>query len=86
RALDTQTEAHVQAALARIKGRRTTIVIAHRLATVQSADRIVVVDAGVVVQTGTHSQLLADGGLYSDLAATQLLSGPGDVITKTAAE
>ncbi|MEM8627671.1 MAG: ABC transporter transmembrane domain-containing protein [Pseudomonadota bacterium] len=85
-ALDTQTEAHVQAALARIKGRRTTIVIAHRLATVQSADRIVVVDAGVVVQTGTHSQLLADGGLYSDLAATQLLSGPSDVITKTAAE
>jgi ATP-binding cassette, subfamily B, bacterial len=50
---------------------RTTLVIAHRLATVQRADRIVVMEAGEIVETGTHAQLVASGGLYARLAALQ---------------
>jgi len=70
-ALDAESERMVQAALeAAMKG-RTTIVIAHRLATVLRADRIVVLDAGRVVETGTHAELVANGGLYARLAAMQ---------------
>ena len=50
---------------------RTTLVIAHRLATVQRADRIVVLEAGQIVETGTHATLIASGGLYSRLVALQ---------------
>jgi ATP-binding cassette subfamily B protein len=70
-ALDAESERMVQAALeAAMKG-RTTIVIAHRLATVLSADRIVVMDAGRIVESGTHAELLAAGGLYARLAELQ---------------
>jgi len=61
----------VQAALESAMKDRTTLVIAHRLATVQRADRIVVMEAGEIVETGTHAQLAAAGGLYARLAALQ---------------
>ncbi len=70
-ALDAASERLVQQALATVARGRTTIVIAHRLATVRSADRIVVMDEGRVVATGTHAALIAEGGLYASLAALQ---------------
>ena len=77
-ALDAQSERAVQHALERLMEGRTTIVVAHRLATVLRADRIVVVDQGRIVAEGTHAQLLGDGGLYAELARLQFLdSGRG---------
>ena len=70
-ALDAESEQAVQQALAELSRDRTTIVIAHRLATVRNADRIVVIDAGRVVATGTHDALLAQTGLYARLARLQ---------------
>jgi subfamily B ATP-binding cassette protein MsbA len=66
-ALDTTSERQVQDALARLMQGRTTIVIAHRLSTVQDADRIYVLDRGGVVEHGNHEALIADGGLYAQL-------------------
>src|SRR5215472_9018539 len=66
-ALDTESERQVQDALARLMKNRTTIVIAHRLSTVQDADRIHVLDRGTVVESGTHAELLARGALYTRL-------------------
>ena len=70
-ALDAASERLVQDALDRLMQGRTTFVVAHRLATVVRADRIVVLDAGRVVDTGTHAELVARGGLYATLAALQ---------------
>ncbi|HEX6719946.1 MAG TPA: ABC transporter transmembrane domain-containing protein [Burkholderiaceae bacterium] len=70
-ALDAESERMVQAALEAAMKNRTTLVIAHRLATVQRADRIVVLDSGRIVDTGTHAELVARGGLYARLAAMQ---------------
>jgi ATP-binding cassette subfamily B protein len=70
-ALDAEGERMVQAALESAMRHRTTLVIAHRLSTVQKADRIVVMEAGEIVETGTHAQLVAAGGLYARLAALQ---------------
>lgn len=70
-ALDAESERMVQAALESAMENRTTLVIAHRLATVQKADRIVVLDHGGIVEQGTHAALVAQGGVYARLAALQ---------------
>jgi ATP-binding cassette, subfamily B, bacterial MsbA len=70
-ALDAESEAAIRAALARLAHGRTTLVIAHRLATILDADRIVVMDRGRIVEIGSHAELLALGGLYADLYALQ---------------
>jgi ATP-binding cassette subfamily B protein len=70
-ALDAESERMVQAALESAMRNRTTLVIAHRLATVQKADLIVVLDKGRLVEQGTHAQLVAQGGVYAGLAALQ---------------
>ena len=70
-ALDAESELAVQQALDRLMHKRTTLVIAHRLATVQKADRIVVVDGGRVVDVGRHADLVRRGGLYARLAELQ---------------
>jgi ATP-binding cassette subfamily B protein len=69
--LDSETEALIQEALAAVLRGRTSFVIAHRLSTVSAADQIVVLEAGQIVQQGRHEDLLARGGLYSDLYETQ---------------
>ena len=70
-ALDAESERYVQAAFEDLMKQRTTLVIAHRLATVRNADRIIVLDAGKVVAEGTHAQLIKKGGLYARLAKLQ---------------
>jgi ATP-binding cassette subfamily B protein len=70
-ALDAESERLVQQALERLMKNRTTLVIAHRLATVRAADRIVVMDQGQIVEQGTHAQLQTAGGLYARLASLQ---------------
>jgi ATP-binding cassette, subfamily B, bacterial len=73
-ALDAESERLVQAALEAAMVGRTTVIIAHRLATVQRADRIIVMEDGRIVETGTHASLVALGGIYANLAALQFHS------------
>lgn len=77
-ALDTESERHVQDALNGLMKNRTTLVIAHRLSTVVDADLIYVLDRGRVAEQGTHSELLAKGGVYANLYQLQFASQPND--------
>jgi len=70
-ALDAESEAKVQEALARLSKGRTVLVIAHRLSTVRNADRIIALENGLIVETGTHDELVARGGLYARLSRLQ---------------
>jgi ATP-binding cassette subfamily B protein len=74
-ALDAENETLVQSALDTLMEGRTTLVIAHRLSTIVNADRILVMDHGSIVEEGTHSELVAKGGLYARLAALQFEKG-----------
>jgi len=70
-ALDTESERHIQAALERLMHGRTTLVIAHRLSTIEKANLILVMEQGRIVERGSHTELLAQGGLYASLHARQ---------------
>jgi ATP-binding cassette subfamily B protein len=72
-ALDVDTERQVQEALDALAEGRTTITIAHRLSTVREADQILVLDAGAIVERGTHAELVAQGGRYAELVARDSL-------------
>ena len=78
-ALDAESERAVQSAVDRLSADRTTLIVAHRLATVKKADRIVVLEAGQIVDMGTHDELVTKGGLYARLARLQFTDGRGDV-------
>ena len=80
-ALDTESEALVQAALERLMAGRSTLMIAHRLSTVRHADRILVLEGGRIVESGSHAQLVRKDGLYARLARQQSLDGPPAVAT-----
>ena len=69
--LDAKSEAYVRDAIEALVGGRTVITIAHRLSTIRRADRIVLLENGVVSRVGTHDELLAAGGLYRELVALQ---------------
>lgn len=71
--LDSHSEQQVQSAITSASSKRTTIMIAHRLTTVQSADRIMVFDAGVIVGDGTHKELVNQGGVYAKMVGMQML-------------
>ena len=85
-ALDTHTEREIQSALDQVSRNRTTLVIAHRLSTVVNADQIIVLEAGEIAERGTHSELLANGGLYASMWARQREADEAEERLRTARE
>jgi len=79
-ALDTESERLVQQAIDRLMQGRTVMVIAHRLSTIRHADRIIVLDQGKLVQSGSHNELLAEGGIYAELYHLQFESHSADIL------
>jgi ATP-binding cassette subfamily B protein len=77
--VDTRTEVLIQRAMAALRSQRTSFVIAHRLSTIRDADVILVMDAGRIVEQGTHAELLARGGAYFDLYQAQFAAAATDV-------
>ena len=74
-ALDTSTERQIQSSLHKITSNRTTLIVAHRLSTIVNADRILVLDKGIIIEEGSHKELLRkDGGLYSEMWKKQIES------------
>jgi subfamily B ATP-binding cassette protein MsbA len=73
-ALDTESEKLVQEALTSLLKGRTSVVIAHRLSTIHNADKIIVIDGGRIAEQGTHSELMAKGGIYAKLIEMQSLA------------
>ena len=71
-ALDSESEAYIQDALAKLHGRKTLVIIAHRLSTVQDADQILVLESGRIVERGTHSDLIEVEGAYKRLFELQM--------------
>jgi ATP-binding cassette subfamily B protein len=82
--LDAASELMVQQALEALEQGRTTLAIAHRLATVRHADRIVVLERGAIVAQGTHAELMRQGGLYASLARLQFLEGGTERLERAA--
>ena len=81
-ALDTESERHIQAALDQVMQGRTTLVIAHRLTTIEKADLILVMDQGQIVERGSHAELLAQNGYYARLHAKQFEEGDESVVAE----
>jgi ATP-binding cassette subfamily B protein len=73
-AVDTHTEDEILTGLRQVMRERTSIIVSHRISTVRHADRIVVLDDGAIVETGTHRSLIAQGGLYAEMYRRQLLA------------
>ena len=74
-ALDTKSERHIQKALETLLKDRTTFMIAHRLSTIEKADKILMMEAGKIIESGTHSELLAKKGAYAKLYELQFANG-----------
>ena len=74
-ALDNETELEIVEEIRRLKGKKTMIVIAHRLATVQEADKIVVLEQGRIIELGSHAELMNACGRYRDLCERQIIRG-----------
>jgi ATP-binding cassette subfamily B protein len=85
-ALDSATEAEIQSALRNVSEHRTTLVIAHRLSTIVDADEIIVMDAGRIVERGSHAALLAQGGVYAEMWARQQAEAEAEAEAMEAAE